>query len=210
VQEPLSQGFSRYARVVTDPQTMQRPGGRSARVRDAVHEAVLALLRDRSWEELSIPAVADRSGVHRATIYRRWRSMSVLLDDVVAEHVTRSFALPDTGSLRGDLVAYAEGVARGLTGPFRVLILRAAVVDLRADAPVLAGTLVERSRQLQAMLARARGETPPTLDELIELVLAPLYFDALFALTGKPDRARRLVERLLTMSTGTDDRLGRA
>jgi len=59
------------------------------------------------------------------------------------------------------------------------------------------------------MLARARGETPPTLDELIELVLAPLYFDALFALTGKPDRARRLVERLLTMSTGTDGRRDR-
>jgi hypothetical protein len=86
------------------------------------------------------------------------------------------------------------------------------MVDIRADAPVLAGTLAERSRQLQAMLARARarGETPPTLDELIELVLAPLYFDALFALPGKPDRARRLVERLLTLSTGTDDRRGRA
>jgi AcrR family transcriptional regulator len=212
VQESLSQEVSRYAQVMTQPQTMQRPGGRSARVRDAVHEAVLALLRDRSWEELSIPVIADRSGVHQATIYRRWRSMSVLLDDVVAEHLTRSFALPDTGSLRGDLVAYAEGVARGLTGPFRVLILRAAMVDLRADAPVLAGTLAERSRQLQAMLARARarGETPPTLDELIELVLAPLYFDALFALPGEPDRARRLVERLLTMSTGTDDRRGRA
>jgi AcrR family transcriptional regulator len=187
---------------------MQRPGGRSARVRDAVHNAVLALLRERSWEELSIPVVADRSGVHQATIYRRWRSMPVLLDDVVSEHVTRSFALPDTGSLRGDLVTYAEGVARGLTGPFRVLILRAAMVDLHADAPVLAGTLTERSRQLRAMLARARarGESPPSLDELIELVLAPLYFDALFAQPSEPDRARRLVERLLSMSTGTDDR----
>jgi AcrR family transcriptional regulator len=194
--------------VVTEPQTMQRPGGRSARVRDAVHQAVLALLGERSWEELSIPVVADRSGVHQATIYRRWRSMPVLLDDVVSEHVTRSFALPDTGSLRGDLVTYAGGVARGLTGPFRVLILRAAMVDLHADAPVLAGTLAERSRQLHAMLARARarGESPPSLDELIELVLAPLYFDALFAQPSKPDRARRLVERLLSMSTGTDDR----
>ena len=123
MQESLSQEVSRYAQVMTQQQTMQRPGGRSARVRDAVHEAVLALLRDRSWEELSIPAVADRSGVHQATIYRRWRSMPVLLDDVVAEHVTRSFALPDTGSLRGDLLAYAEGVARGPIGPFRVRII---------------------------------------------------------------------------------------
>lgn len=160
-----------------------------------MHEAVLALLGERSWEELGIPAVAERSGVHQATIYRRWRSMPVLLDDVVAEHLTRFAPLPDTGSLRGDLEAYAEGVAHGLGGPFRVLILRAAMVEIGdGDAPGLAGTLTDRSRQLQGMLdrARARGETPPTLDELIEIVLAPLYFDALFGRPGGPARARRL------------------
>ena len=48
MQESLSQEVSRYAQAMTQPQTMQRPGGRSARVRDAVHEAVLALLRERS------------------------------------------------------------------------------------------------------------------------------------------------------------------
>ncbi len=187
---------------------MQRPGGRSARVRDAVHQAVLALLRQQSWEELSIPAVAERSGVHQATIYRRWRSMPVLLDDVVAEHLTRSFSLPDTGSLSSDLVTYAEGVARGLAGPFRALILRAAMGDVRpGDTPALAGTLAERGRQLQAMLdcARSRGESPPTLDELIELVLAPLYFYALFTRPAGPPDARRLVERLLSLSTGIDE-----
>jgi AcrR family transcriptional regulator len=193
---------------VTEPQTMQRPGGRSARVREAVHEAVLALLHERSWEELGISAVAERSGVHQATIYRRWRSMPVLLDDVVAEHLTRSAPLPDTGSLHGDLEAYAEGVADGLTGPFRVLILRAAMVDLDAgDTAGLAGALTERSRQLQAMLdrARARGETPPALDELIEILLAPLYFDALFGRPGGPARTRRLVDRLLALSAGGAD-----
>lgn len=186
---------------------LRRLGGRSARVRDTVHDAVLALLREHSWEELSIPVIAERSGVHQATVYRRWRSMPALLDDVVAEHLTRSFALPDTGSLRGDLEAYAGGVAQGLAGPFRVLILRAAIVDLRADGtPALAGTLAERSRQLQAVLDRARdrGETPPTLDEVIELVLAPLYFYALLTRPVGAAEARRLVERLLRASAGAD------
>lgn len=188
---------------------MRRPGGRTGRIRDAVHEAVIALLHERSWEELSIPAIAERSGVHQATIYRRWRSMPVLLDDVVTEHLARAAPLPDTGSLRGDLDAYAAGVTQGLAGPFRALILRAAMVDVRTDgAPALAGTLTERGRQLQAMLhrARARGESPPTLDELIELVLAPLYFYALFTRSaGSPD-PRRLVDRLLTFSTSTGER----
>ena len=186
---------------------MQRPGGRSARVRDAVHQAVLALLRQQSWEELSIPAprtLRRAPGDDLPALAEH----AVLLDDVVAEHLTRSFSLPDTGSLSADLVTYAEGVARGLAGPFRALILRAAMVDIRpGGTPALAGTLAERGRQLQAMLdrARARGETPPTLDELIELVLAPLYFYALFTRPAGPPDARRLVERLLTLPTGTDE-----
>jgi AcrR family transcriptional regulator len=192
---------------------MRRPGGRTARVRDAVHEAVIALLHEQSWEELSIPTVAERSGVHQATIYRRWRSMPGLLDDVVAEHLTRAAPLPDTGTLRGDLDAYAAGVAEGLAGPFRALILRAAMVEGRTDgAPALAGTLAERGRQLQAMLsrARARGEFPPTLEELIELVLAPLYFYALFTgPTGLPD-PRRLVDRLLMFHGSSTDEPGHA
>lgn len=74
-------------------------------------------------------------------------------------------------------------------------------------APGLAGALTERSRQLQAMLvrARARGEAPPALDDLIEIVLAPLYFDALFGRPGGAARAPRLVERLLAVSAGAGD-----
>ena len=46
---------------------MQRPQGRSARIRQQVHTAVIELLRDHSPDELSIPLVAERSGVHQAT-----------------------------------------------------------------------------------------------------------------------------------------------
>ncbi|WP_344245716.1 TetR family transcriptional regulator, partial [Isoptericola hypogeus] len=56
--------------------TMQRPGGRTARVRSAVHAAVLELIEKHPWEDLSIPLVAEASGVHQATIYRRWGTMS--------------------------------------------------------------------------------------------------------------------------------------
>src|SRR6185437_10754623 len=124
----LMQDFSRYsARVVNRPQTMQRPQGRSARIRQQVHWAVIDLLLDRSADELSIPLVADRSGVHQATIYRRWGSIPVLLSDVAAAGPARTSPLPDTGTLRGDLDVYATGVADALAGPLGVLMLRAAV-----------------------------------------------------------------------------------
>jgi hypothetical protein len=81
--------------------------------------------------------------------------------------------------------------------------LRAATLATRADQPQPAHYMARRGAQLQAMLDRAaaRGETPPTIAELLEVVLAPLYFHALFL--NRPaddDHARRLVDRLLTLA----------
>ena len=112
---------------------MRRPGGRTARVRAAVHRAVLDLLRDHDWHELSIPLVAERSGVHQATIYRRWGTLPVLIDDAVAEELARSAPVPNTGALRGDLEQYAVQAAESLTGPQGSVFVRAAVLATRTD-----------------------------------------------------------------------------
>jgi len=179
---------------------MERPHGRSARVRYQVHQAVIELLRDRTMDELSIPLVAERSGVHQATIYRRWGSIPVLLNDLVAAGPARTSPLPDTGTLRADLEGYATAVADSLAGPLGVLMLRAAVSNIRPEpdrrpSPIL----LERTGQLQEMLdrAEARGESPPSVDQLLELVVAPLYFHALFGQPAGGEHARRLVDRLL-------------
>lgn len=179
---------------------MQRPGGRSARVRSAVHAAALELLETRSWEELSVPLVAEASGVHQATIYRRWGTMSGLLNDVVNQWSATTAALPDTGSLRDDLHLYAVAVATSLRDGKVPLLLRAVVMEIhpgerRQTSPAFA----ERERQLQTMLDRtqARGEAVPTLAELLELVVAPLYFYALFTEPLAEAEAARLVDRLL-------------
>src|SRR5207248_10505689 len=55
-----------------------RPGGRTARTRAAVFEATLAELALRGYADLSLDGVAARSGVHKTTIYRRWRSRDQL------------------------------------------------------------------------------------------------------------------------------------
>ncbi len=179
---------------------MQRPHGRSARIRYQVHRAVIDLLRDRTVGELSIPLVAERSGVHQATIYRRWGTIPVLLSDLAAAGPARTSPLPDTGTLRGDLDGYATAVADSLAGPLGVLMLQAAVSNIPPEpgrGP--SAILRERTRQLQDMLdrAEARGELPPSVDELLELVVAPLYFHALFGQPADAEHARRLVDRLL-------------
>jgi AcrR family transcriptional regulator len=180
--------------------TMQRPGGRSARVRSAVHAAALELLEKHQWEELSIPLVAAASGVHQATIYRRWGTMSSLLNDVVTEWSATSAALPDTGSLRGDLQHYATAVAASLEEGNVPLILRAVVLEIQpGERREASPAFVERERQLQTMLdrARERGEPVPTLTELLEVLVAPLYFHALFTTPMPKAESSRLVDRLL-------------
>jgi AcrR family transcriptional regulator len=174
-------------------------------VRAAVHQAVLDLLAEEDWSELSIPAIAHRSGVHQATIYRRWGTVPALLDDVVTEQLIRTSAVPDTGSLRGDLEEYAVHAAGDVAGPLGTVFLRAAMQATRSDQQAPHGYMTGRGEQLQAMLDRAaaRGETPPTLLELLEVVLAPLYFHALFFnRAADADHARMLVDRLLSLVNG--------
>ena len=179
---------------------MQRPGGRSARVRSAVHDALLDLLGERPWEDITVALVAERSGVHQATIYRRWGTMSQLLNDLVMSRLVTAGPVPDTGTLREDLLAYATMVAASLQEERVPLILRATVLEIgpgkvRQASPAF----LERERQLQVMLdrAEARGEQVPTVAELLEVVVAPLYFHALFTTPVPAKEAGRFVDRLL-------------
>lgn len=168
-----------------------------------MHAAALELLERHQWEELSIPLVAETSGVHQATIYRRWGTMSELLHDVVGEWSATIAALPDTGSLREDLERYATAVAESLTDGLVPLILRAVVLEIRPGEPRRTSpAFVERGEQLQAMLDRAadRGEAVPTLEQLFEVVVAPLYFYALFTEPLPPAESARLVDRLLDLA----------
>lgn len=178
----------------------QRPGGRTARVRAAVHDAVTGLVAERPWGELTVPLVAERSGVHQATIYRRWGTMAGLLDDVVVDQLARVAPIPDTGSLRGDLESYAADAAGHVAGPLGALVVRSAISGLEPGPRVEGDPAVAaRRRRLQPMLDRAaaRGEDTPTMDELQELLLAPLYFHALFSVPMRPEDTTRLVDRLL-------------
>lgn len=169
-------------------------------MREAVHAATLTLLETHPWEDLNVPLVAERSGVHQATIYRRWGTMSALLNDVVNEWSATTASLPDTGDLREDLDIYAAAVATSLEEGNVPLLLRAVVMEIRpGEQRDVSPAFRERERQLQTMLdrAQARGERTPTLAELLELVVAPLYFYALFSEPLPASEATLLVDRLL-------------
>lgn len=177
-----------------------RPGGRSASVRDAVHTAVLLLLRQPDWSRVSLASVAGRAGVNTATLYRRWGSLPSLIGDVLSARLAESSPLPNTGSLRGDVHAYAGKIAADLAEPHGIVLLRAAVlIGTGAGELDRDDALDARTAQVEDMLtrARARGEPCGTAQEFFECVTGPLYGYALFAPAGLPVRASVLADRFL-------------
>ncbi|MGV9242439.1 TetR-like C-terminal domain-containing protein [Streptomyces sp. NPDC003710] len=123
--------------------------------------------------------------------------------------LTADSPIPDTGTLAGDLRAYAAGVARGISGPDGLAVPRLIVTlpDVGETGTAARDRfLAERGRRTQEMLdrARARGENPPGALEVLDHILAPLYMRTLFA-TGPlpPGSVDSLVDRLLSHEGGS-------
>jgi AcrR family transcriptional regulator len=178
---------------------MTRPGGRSARVRDAVHEAVVELLAAGDIDA-AIPKIAERAGVNPTSIYRRWGSRDHLLLDAAVTRLRATSPIPDTGSLRDDLRGWAEGVERAMRDRRGQILLRALVATMAPDEEPVE-YLKARGDDLQAALdkAAARGEPVPTVDEVLDFVLAPLYLRVLFRRPVEPGPGGRRVAGLLTV-----------
>lgn len=160
-----------------------RPGGRTARTRAAVLDAVLGELEDAGYAGLAMERVAERSGVHLATLYRRWRNVEGLVVDLLGEVGTREVPIPDTGSLKGDLRALAAGIAGLYARPrYRALVegMVAAAVRSPAAAAALSEVFAGRNRLAGAIVERAaeRGEVPPGTDAaaVSAAVGAPFYY----------------------------------
>ncbi|MGA5759709.1 TetR/AcrR family transcriptional regulator [Nonomuraea bangladeshensis] len=181
----------------------RRPGGRSARVRAAVHQAVTELVSERGYGNFTIGDIAARAGVADTSLYRRWGNLQALLGDVLLARLNTQAPMPDTGNLADDLRTYAANVVREVTGPDGLALVRLAVAlsgegqqGLQARDELLA----ERARQMQVLLDRARdrGEDPPDALEVLDHLLAPIYIRVLFGAGPlTPDYLDRLVDRLL-------------
>jgi AcrR family transcriptional regulator len=181
---------------VANPKT-ERPGrrGPSPRVRAAAIAATLAELAESGYASLSLERVGRRAGVHKTTLYRRWGSREELVLEAMLERAADHISVPDTGSLRDDLLELARTAAANAASPEVAAMARAVAAESPHDSRLAAanrrfwaerleldGVIVER--------AIARGEVPAGTDprQVIEAVLGPIHLRLL--LTGEPvDRA---------------------
>jgi AcrR family transcriptional regulator len=187
----------------------KRPGGRTARNREAVRKAVADLIAEGGTDRISGADVAARSGVHLATIYRGWGSIDRLVLEVALARLEATSAVPGTGSLRGDLLAYARRVAAATSGPAGFAFLHAVVAACGLEhGSANVGTLhLERhGDKIQEMLDRhpaARGRI--SLDVIFDRILAPIYLRVLFGIGGVTDAClASLVDQLIGASANHD------
>jgi AcrR family transcriptional regulator len=142
--------------------------------------AVDALLAEGGYDALDIEAVAERSGVHRTTIYRRWGSVPMLLVDLLALGVEDDWQAPDTGSLEGDLIAINREVCDALIAePSPTAAVIAASFRSPEAADALRRFWIDRYQRCGVVVERAvdRGEVSASTDagRLLMSSTAPLY-----------------------------------
>jgi AcrR family transcriptional regulator len=162
--------------------TKQRPGRhRSEAVDEAILHATLELLGEHGYAGLTMAAVIERSGVSSATLYRRWTTKQDLVTAAVATLIPAPVNV-DTGSLEGDIAAFARGIAQSANRP-NESVAEALRLEKGRD-PELAASLRERFLRprletLKAVFERAkeRGEidTVPPIEWTLSLITGPLY-----------------------------------
>lgn len=162
----------------------RRVGGRSARVREAVLQTTLELLAE-GVEAVSIGAVAQRTGVHETSIYRRWGTKENLALDALLAYSEQEIPLADTGSLHGDLVALGRLLAAYLASPLGKALTRIAGGAVAVDpalAAVRTAFWARRFELVSAIFDRAleRKELPCSTDTALalEAFISPFYFRA--------------------------------
>ena len=188
---------------MADATPIPRPG-RRARSDKAILNATRALLEEHGVRGLTIEAVAERSGVAKTTIYRRYRDRDDLALAVLIEDTESFRTPPDLGDTRKELVRFVkeateiilrgsviQGIASEVaTNPDLGQTYRERIIDVRLAE---VGAIVERGI--------ARGDLRPDTDVRVahELLVGPLMYRLIFS--GMPlntKHARQVVDAVMT------------
>jgi AcrR family transcriptional regulator len=174
----------------TEPEQQGRRAGRprSAESHQAILEATLALFAEVGLQGLSIEAIAERAGVGKTTIYRRWSSKEDMITDAL-DLFRSAYPLPDTGNTRHDLLSIARE-ARDVFS--RNPLVSKLVIKIMAEIktrPEIYHTFHEkliapRMQQFRQIVeaAQGRGELRPDLDAtlILSLIFSSLVYGPIF------------------------------
>ncbi len=148
---------------------------------DAVVVKILGATREElakvGYRALRVEDVAVRADVHKTTIYRRWPTKKDLVQDAMSSLVDEHHVVPDTGTLRGDLIEILRNLTQFMTsvagqGVMRMVMAESAEPEVLQICDSIRASREEADR---AFLDRAiaRGELRGDVDR--ELLLGLLF-----------------------------------
>lgn len=167
---------------------------RSAVADQAILDAATELFIELGYDGLTMEGVAARAGVGKTTVYRRYPGKVDLVMAAAERLSARKGPTPDTGSLRGDLLALARGYRRMLATDAGKAIpaTLAANVRHRELARAHRSFIARRRADSAVVLTRAvaRGELSEDTDLglVLDLLTAPLFFRAFITGESLDDR----------------------
>jgi Transcriptional regulator len=173
----------------------RRPRRRGPALDEAIFQATLDELAEVGYAKLTMEGIAERAKAGKASLYRRWPTRIELVMDAVYSRLPDPAAPPDTGTLRGDLLALLRANAEALAGPAGEA-LRGLLSEALGDSGVVArirrnsqGASLKIMREILRQ-AVARGEVDPAAvtDRRLEAGHALLRYHFLFHGPPIPDR----------------------
>jgi AcrR family transcriptional regulator len=162
---------------------LQRPGGRNERIRRAVAEVALDLFRE-GRSDFGVAEVAERAGVHRSTVYRRWPTTADLFREALTLH-TASLHVPDTGDWERDLYELARRLAGFFSDPVEIAMNSAMASGTNATLanvltehwlPIIAEIVDRVSRAIEE--GQVDGSSNPSI--VVDLLVSPLLVHTTF------------------------------
>jgi AcrR family transcriptional regulator len=200
--EPATREQQKRDRVSTmntaGPMPYKAGRRRSAASHQAILKATLELFADVGLAGLSIEGIAERAGVGKTTIYRRWSAKEDILSDAL--YLLRGGnPLPDTGSIRDDLL-YLARASQELYArePFMAKLFTKMMAELKTNPRVsqafVQKVIAPRIAEFRPIVERAqvRGEVRVDLDVgfILLQVFLSLVLGSLFVEFIDPDAQR--------------------
>ena len=168
------------------PSIARRPGGRTADVTNRVHEAIIDLLIEGGVQACTFTAVAERAGIERSTLYRRFPDRWGAVIDALMARAAKDI-LPDPGrSFAADLRSVLSKLRDTLQSPLGPAVLAVAIELQSGSADSYPRAYFDRRMaQLDPMFDAAveRGDLAAAVDReaLFTFAAGPIYFRTFIA-----------------------------
>jgi AcrR family transcriptional regulator len=193
--------------------TVPRPRQpRGAPVVERVLDRTLEELARVGFHRVSVPEIAELAGVNKTSVYRRWATKEALVASALERAMGHDAPLPDTGSLRSDMRAFALAAAAWVSSPIGLGVTKT-LLSSGGDPDIhtlVARLMRTRTRGPQALFARAiaRGELDAEADTRMAMtVIAGAMSHQLIVEHGALTSAfvRRLVDLVVDGLAGSKE-----